>query len=296
MFWLIEVFLSGDFFELSTPRCERALRLNKREFSMDCFLFFPLKSCECVVVRETSLFADRGNLHLDMADFTGDFFSADLEFILFDDGGGDGVLDMDLRLLAKDVLHPERDLLRFLKGEMGGGSPIDRSMALCRIFAICVSMRGVGFSRHSASLARVTASHSSSYRLADRLLKTRSISSSDSDSFSYSDKWLLEVQDFGLCCLLLVSLSASSPDFRRRSTRFLGDAGFFLLVGGCFSTGGAGEGEGVADAEGGWHDMVIDRVTSSAELSAEVSNDTSGTDGRLRLLVFWLCCLNKART
>ena len=49
---------------------------------MDCFLFFPLKSCECVVVRETSLFADRGNLHLDMADFTGDFFSADLEFIL----------------------------------------------------------------------------------------------------------------------------------------------------------------------------------------------------------------------
>ena len=82
---------------------------------------------------------------------------------LFDDGGGDGVLDMDLRLLAKDVLHPERDLLRFLKGEIGGGSPIDRSMALCRIFAICVSMRGVGFSRHSASLARVTASHSSSY-------------------------------------------------------------------------------------------------------------------------------------
>ena len=81
---------------------------------------------------------------------------------LFDDGGGDGVLDMDLRLLAKDVLHPERDLLRFLKGEIGGGSPIDRSMALCRIFAICVSMRGVGFSRHSASLARVTASHSSS--------------------------------------------------------------------------------------------------------------------------------------
>ena len=121
------------------------------------------------------------------------------------------------------------------------------------------------------------------YRLADKLLKTRSISSSDSDSFSYSDKWLLEVQDFGLCCLLLFSLSVSSPDFRRRSTRFLGDAGFFLLVGGCCSTGGAGEGEGVADAEGGWHDMVIDRVTSSAELSAEVSNDTSGTDGRLRL-------------
>jgi len=143
-----------------------------------------------VLGKQSSLLADRGIFPLD-AGASGNFFSVDLAFIFFAVGGG----VTDFFLLVREALEKDSDRFRFrnfpvFPGECRPGDGPWRvlSIALCRILAIWWIMSGVGLSRHSASLARITSPLSFSNLLADMSLRNRSTSSPSSSDVSPSDK------------------------------------------------------------------------------------------------------------
>jgi len=172
----------------------RKLRVGSKEALFLAIILFM------VFGKQSSLLADRGIFPLE-ADASGNFFSVDLAFNLFAGVVGGGVTDFFL--LVREALEKDSDRFRFRNfpnfppGECGPGDPGPwrvLSIALCRILAIWLIMSGVGLSRHSASLARITSPLSFSNLFADMSLRNRSTSSPSSSDVSPSDKRPMEEQ------------------------------------------------------------------------------------------------------